>query len=102
MVGTLGIVLAAVIVGVVVVVYLVWVLASNRRAGASGLSRSVRLTCPKCQGLFDYTLVPGASATSLRLGVSRYMSCPLCHSWSVIRVAGAPPAGPEPSAESSR
>ena len=69
-------------VGSVAAGYLVWVLGSNRRAGASGLAREVGLTCPKCGGSFDYRFVPGASHTAMRLGRSRYMACPLCHRWS--------------------
>jgi formate dehydrogenase maturation protein FdhE len=87
-------------VGVIVVVigsYLAWVLGANRRVGVRGLVRQSRLTCPKCGGAFDYAFVPGASATSLRLGRSRYMACPLCHRWSVVRLPGtvspSPPQG---------
>jgi len=86
---------------VVLVAYLAWAVRSNRRAGASGLARKVRLSCPKCGESFDYALVPGASATSVRLGRSRYMSCLLCGHWSVIRVADAPVAW-EASTEGSR
>jgi formate dehydrogenase maturation protein FdhE len=76
--------------------YVAWVLWANRRLGVRGMVRQSRLTCPKCGGAFDYAFVPGASATSLRLGRSRYMACPLCHRWSVIRLGGAPsPSPPE-------
>jgi hypothetical protein len=80
---------AAAVVVVFLVAYLTWVVLSNRRAGARGLVRRDRLICPKCHGSFDHALVPGASATSLRLGTGRYMACPLCHRWSIIQIAGA-------------
>ena len=83
---SVGVVLA------VVAAYLGWVVWSNRRAGAHGLVRRVRLTCPECHRAFDYALVPGASLSAVRLGRSRFLACPLCHRWSVVRVSGAPPA----------
>ena len=98
--ATVGIAVAAVVV--VVGVYLGWVVWANRRAGSRGLARRVRLTCPKCGGSFEYAFVPGASLSSLRLGASRYLACPLCRRWSVIRLSGAPlvspAAGDDPTA----
>jgi hypothetical protein len=47
-----------------------------------------RLRCPHCQGEFDYDLVPGMSATALRLGTSRYMRCPLCRRFGVFSLKG--------------
>jgi len=85
-----AVLLALVVVAATLGVYLGWALWSNRRAGASGLVRTDRLTCPKCNGSFEYPFVPGASMSSLRLGRSRYMACPLCHRWSVIRLTGNP------------
>ena len=46
------------------------------------------VTCPKCGGQFDYTFVPGASVTALRLWNSRYMRCPLCRRFAVFRLTG--------------
>jgi len=99
MVPALTLAVIAAIVVTVVVAYLAWVVLANRRAGTGGLVRRVLLTCPSCRGSFEYAMVPGASVSSLRLGTRRYMSCPLCHRWSVIRVAGAPLVPPlnEPS-----
>jgi hypothetical protein len=87
-VAVLGIAIGVVVV--VVAIYFVWALASNRRAGASGMVRSVHLECPKCGKGFDYSFVPGASLTALRLGTGRYMACPLCGRWSVFPLLGAP------------
>jgi hypothetical protein len=61
------------------------------------LSETVRLTCPKCGGSFDYEFIPGASFSAIRLGTSRYMRCPLCHKFAVFRMRDAPAAGPPPS-----
>ena len=91
----LAVILAGVTVSVAIGAYLGWVLWSNRRAGTPGLVRRRRLTCPKCGGTFDFAFVPGASVNSLRLGRSRYMACPLCHRWAVIRMDG-PPIGDAP------
>ena len=90
-----AVLLPLVVVAAALGAYLGWVLWSNRRAGASGLVRTSRLTCPKCSGSFEYSFVPGASMSSLRLGRNRFMVCPLCHRWSVIRLMGNPGGRPE-------
>jgi hypothetical protein len=60
------------------------------------------LTCPKCGGQFDYELVPGGSFTSIRLGTSRYMRCPLCHRFSVFSMKpSAAEVPPAPGAEAA-
>lgn len=86
--------IAIALVVVVGAVYLVWVLWSNRRRGVSGFVRTVPLTCPKCQGRFDYAFVPGASVTAFRLGTGRYLACPVCRRWSYFPLTpqdAAPP-----------
>lgn len=57
-----------------------------------------RVTCPKCGGSFDYEFVPMASMTAIRLGRSRYMRCPLCHRYALIRLygTGSEPVPPSP------
>ncbi|MDG6985120.1 MAG: hypothetical protein JRM73_00030 [Nitrososphaerota archaeon] len=45
-----------------------------------------RLTCPKCNGAFDYKWVPGASFSTFRLGRDRYLKCPGCSEWSTFDV----------------
>jgi hypothetical protein len=73
----------------IVVVVGAWWLARGRSRGVPGTAGIVRentVVCPKCRREFNYRFVPGASLTSLRLGRSRYMRCPLCGKWSVIRV----------------
>ena len=70
-----------------------WWLARGRSRAVSGTHGVVRentLTCPKCNGQFNYQFAPGASFTSLRLGRSRYMKCPLCGKWSVIKIVVTP------------
>ncbi len=44
------------------------------------------LTCPKCNGTFDYGWVPLASFNAVRLGHERYLQCPLCHQWSTFNI----------------
>jgi len=44
------------------------------------------LTCPHCQGSFEYNWVPLASFSAVRLGRSRYMRCPLCHEWATFNI----------------
>ena len=46
------------------------------------------LTCPNCHGTFEYKWVPMASFTSVRLGTSRYLQCPLCHEWGRFNIVG--------------
>jgi hypothetical protein len=87
MVGLLGwivIAVAVVIVGLLVAWYATWILRTKRRTGSAGIVQRIRLTCPKCGGTFDYDFVPGAAVTAIRLGSSRYMSCPICHKWSTF------------------
>jgi hypothetical protein len=93
MVGPLfwaGVILVVAVVGVVLLVY---GLASlrNQRTGRRGVGQHSHLTCPKCQGSFDYDWIPGVSFTAVRLGKYRYMACPLCHQWSLFDVWDARP-----------
>lgn len=44
------------------------------------------LTCPKCKSTFEYKWVPLASFSSVRLGTSRYLQCPICHDWSTFNI----------------
>ena len=82
----------AVAVLLVIIVGVWWLARGRSRAvpGTSGVVRENTLTCPKCNGQFNYQFAPGASFTSLRLGRSRYMKCPLCGKWSVIKIVGPP------------
>jgi len=69
-----------------------WLARGRSRAapGTLGIVRENTLACPKCNRQFNYQFAPGASFTSLRLGRSRYMKCPLCGKWSVIKIVGPP------------
>ncbi len=86
----------AVLLIVLLVVFYTWVLRRNRSRGRPGVVSGSRLTCPKCGQSFDYDYIPGASLTSVRLGTSRYMACPLCHKWSVFDLRTPSPVDPPP------
>jgi hypothetical protein len=89
--GLLGIGLAVVaVVAVILALYFLQIRRRNRRTGSRSYVQHSRLTCPKCQGTFDYTWYPGAALTAVRLGDDRYMACPLCHKWSVFNIMDAP------------
>jgi DNA-directed RNA polymerase subunit RPC12/RpoP len=82
-VGWVGIGIAAALLVVLVIYYLLWA----RRGGYSGgLAQRSRLRCPKCGQTFDYDWIPGAALTAVRLGNSRYMACPLCGHWSTFNL----------------
>jgi hypothetical protein len=87
-------IVVAVVLIVIIVVGAWWLARGRSRAarGTAGVVRENTLVCPKCNGQFNYQFVPGASFTSLRLGRSRYMKCPLCGKWSVIKVVARPVA----------
>ncbi len=84
--------IAAVVVLIIIIVGGWWLARGRSRGvpGAHGVVRENTLTCPKCNEQFNYQFVPGASLTSLRLGNRRYMKCPLCGRWSVIKIVGQP------------
>ncbi len=50
------------------------------------------VTCPKCGKSFEYEFIPGASATAIRLGSSRYMKCKMCGRWALFDISGQLPA----------
>ena len=77
---------------IVIIVSGWWLAAGRSRAvgGTHGVVRENVLACPKCNRQFNYQFLPGASLTSLRLGRSRFMKCPLCGRWSVIKIVGQP------------
>jgi uncharacterized C2H2 Zn-finger protein len=74
------------IIGVVIIIVIIFILFYARRGELSGLTMLSHLKCPKCNSEFDYEYIPGASMTSLRLGGSRYLQCPVCHKWSVFNL----------------
>jgi hypothetical protein len=73
-----GFIIAA---AVIVIVILVMVFA---RRGVKGLTLMSHLQCPKCGGEFDYVYIPGISFTSIRMGGSRLLRCPVCGKSSVF------------------
>jgi hypothetical protein len=84
-----AIVAGAIVVAVVALLYGLSA-ARNRSHGTKGFVQRSRLDCPKCHRTFDYSWVPGAALTAVRLGRRRYMACPLCHRWSTFDVWNAP------------
>jgi hypothetical protein len=72
------------IIEIVVLIAVLVFLFSARSGDAGGAVQLSHLKCPKCASEFDYAFVPGASFTSVRLGTSRYIRCPVCHKWSVF------------------
>jgi DNA-directed RNA polymerase subunit RPC12/RpoP len=44
------------------------------------------LKCRKCAAEFDYSWVLAFSVSSIRLGNTRYLRCPSCHSWLVFNI----------------
>ena len=99
-------VVAAIALGVAVglvlilVIFYILVLRRGRRLGTRGIIQRSRLRCPKCGREFDFDYFPGGSFTALRLGRSRYMSCPLCHQWSAFNLHDTMIARTPTSAES--
>ena len=67
--------------GVIIVAFGIYVLALR-----SSHHYTSTLTCPKCKSAFEYKWVPLASFTSVRLGTSRYLQCPVCHEWSTFNI----------------
>ena len=76
-----GVIVAVVVLGVIIIY-----LALARRSAVKGPIQLSHLKCPKCNVEFDYAYLPGASFTSIRLGSSRFLSCPNCHKWSVFNI----------------
>ena len=76
-----------IIIGVVILVLVVLFMIFARRGNRmGGVVQMAHLKCPKCNSEFDYEYVPGASFTSIRLGESRFLRCPVCHKWSMFNV----------------
>lgn len=67
--------------GVIIVVFAIYVLALR-----SSHHYTSTLTCPKCKSTFEYKWIPLTSFTSVRLGTSRYLQCPVCHEWSTFNI----------------
>ena len=105
MTGEAMAVVALAIVLVLVIIIGAWWLAKARSrpvTGTKGIVRENTLVCPKCRGQFNYQFVPGASFTSLRLGRSRYMKCPLCGKWSVFKIVFNPPTPSDQTLKTSK
>lgn len=77
-----GIIAAAIIVAVVIL----FIVARTKAGPKSGIVQLSHLNCRKCGAQFDYAWIPGGSLTSIRLGNSRYLRCPVCKKWSVFNI----------------
>jgi len=78
--------MVGIIIGGAIIVVVVVFMAISRGRVAGGVIQLSHLDCPKCSGEFDYAFLPGGSFTSVRLGNSRYLQCPICHKWSVFNI----------------
>ncbi len=74
------------VIGVVILVIVIVLMLFGQRRRVSGLIQLSHLKCPKCGSEFDYSFLPSASFTSIRLWNSRYLRCPDCHKWSVFNI----------------
>ena len=75
-----------IIIAIVIIVVVVSLMSVARRRGAGGAVLLSHLKCKKCNSEFDYAFLPGGSFTSLRLGNSRYLRCPVCHKLSIFNI----------------
>lgn len=50
-----------------------------------GMTTSI-LKCRKCGFRFNYSFIPGASVSAVRLGSSRYMRCPKCSRFGLFNL----------------
>jgi len=80
--ATVGIIIVVIIVAIAILL----VFAHRRKARSSGIVQLSHLKCKKCGTEFDYAWIPGVSFTSVRLGNSRYLRCPVCTKWSVFNI----------------
>jgi hypothetical protein len=77
-----SIIAASIIVAIVVLFIVVRTKAGSR----SSVVQLSHLNCRKCGAQFDYAWIPGGSLTSIRLGNSRYLRCPVCKKSSVFNI----------------
>ena len=75
-----------IIIGVVIIVIVAVLMLRSRKGAVKSPVQLSHLKCPKCNAEFDYAYLPLATFTSIRLGNSRYISCPDCHKWSLFNV----------------
>ncbi len=75
-----------IIIGIVFLIVIIVTLFYARRGELSGFTLLSHLKCPKCNSEFDYEYIPGASMTSIRLGDSRMLQCPVCRKFSVFNL----------------
>lgn len=76
-----------IIIGAVVIIIAVVLMQRSRGSTINGPVQLSHLKCPKCNAEFDYAYLPGASFTSVRLGGSRFLQCPVCRKWSVFNIS---------------
>ena len=73
-------------IAIVILVIIIVFMARSRRGAVAGPVQLSHLKCTKCNSEFDYAFLPGGSFTSIRLGGSRYLRCPVCHKWSMFNI----------------
>jgi DNA-directed RNA polymerase subunit RPC12/RpoP len=81
--GATAVIIIAVIIAAIAILF---VLARTRMARSSRIVPLSHLKCNKCGTEFDYAWIPGVSFTSVRLGNSRYLRCPVCRKWSLFNI----------------
>lgn len=50
------------------------------------LGVKTKVKCPKCNGIFAYSYIPGGSFSAVRLGPYRYMKCQKCGRWALFDI----------------
>ena len=72
-----------IVIGALVIVAYLFL---RRSKPGSGVVQLSHLKCTKCNSEFDYAWIPGGSLTSVRLGKSRLIRCPVCKKWSLFNI----------------
>ena len=76
----------SIVIAIVILVIIIAFMARSRRGAVAGPVQLSHLKCSKCNSEFDYAFLPGGSFTSIRLGGSRYLRCPVCQKWSMFNI----------------
>jgi len=79
-------VVAFIVPVIVLVGILVFMLLNRRSLKVIPPTQLSHLVCSHCGFEFDYAWVPGASFTSIRLGIARLFNCPRCGESSLFNI----------------
>ena len=74
-----------VVIGLLAIIIFL-IIARSRRKPVSEIIQLSHLKCRKCNAEFDYAWIPGGSLTSVRLGNSRLLRCPVCKRWAIFNI----------------